>query len=207
MARKTKEEAEKTRQSILDSALEVFLQKGFVRTTLEEIADEAGVTRGAVYWHFKDKTDLFIDLSTSIENSADMKLDRIFGPSIRTIGDIRSAILEYVDIFRENRKYRKFFELVRYKTEWTRELEPILLMNRRMSNQFIALLKKNYRLLKIRRMIRPDIDPERAALETCAFVTGLVEIWLFDPDLFTMDRVISEMVDNFLSRMMTPARH
>lgn len=58
MARKSKEEAEQTRQLILDTAMKVFSEKGLAKTTLAGIATEAGLTRGAIYWHFKDKADL-----------------------------------------------------------------------------------------------------------------------------------------------------
>ena len=59
MARKTKEEALKTRQLLLDSAIEQFALRGVSNTTLTDIADAAGVTRGAVYWHFASKSELF----------------------------------------------------------------------------------------------------------------------------------------------------
>ena len=55
MARRTKEEALATRHALLDAAERVFGRRGVARTSLVEIAEEAGVTRGAVYWHFKDK--------------------------------------------------------------------------------------------------------------------------------------------------------
>ena len=57
--KRTPEEALKTRQSLLDAAVAVFRRKGVARSSLEEIARTAGVTRGALYWHFKDKQDLF----------------------------------------------------------------------------------------------------------------------------------------------------
>ena len=57
--RKTKLEAEKTRQHLLDAALEVFWRKGVTSASLQEIAEEAGVTRGALYWHFANKEALF----------------------------------------------------------------------------------------------------------------------------------------------------
>ena len=57
--RKTKTEAQKTRQHLLDAALEVFWRDGVTRASLQAIAQEAGVTRGALYWHFKNKEDLF----------------------------------------------------------------------------------------------------------------------------------------------------
>ena len=62
MARKTKEEALKTREAILDSAIRVFSIRGVSRTTLANIAKEAGVTRGAIYWHFRNKEDLLAAL-------------------------------------------------------------------------------------------------------------------------------------------------
>ncbi len=59
MARKTKAEAEATRESLLDAAESMFMEKGVARASLEEIARTAGVTRGgAVYWHFRNKQDI-----------------------------------------------------------------------------------------------------------------------------------------------------
>ena len=59
MVRQTKENAELTRQRIIDAARQVFLARGVSRTSMEQIATAAGVTRGAVYWHFSNKTELF----------------------------------------------------------------------------------------------------------------------------------------------------
>ncbi|WP_341715208.1 TetR family transcriptional regulator, partial [Limnobacter sp.] len=59
MVRKTKEEAQETRNLILDTAEAVFSEKGVSRTTLNDIAKAADLTRGAIYWHFKNKADLF----------------------------------------------------------------------------------------------------------------------------------------------------
>jgi len=58
MARKTKEEAEKTYHALLSAAAEVFQESGVAAATLNSIAARAGVTRGAFYWHFQSKEDL-----------------------------------------------------------------------------------------------------------------------------------------------------
>jgi TetR/AcrR family acrAB operon transcriptional repressor len=58
MVRKTKAAALATRNSILDAAERMFCTRGVARTSLHEIADRKGLTRGAVYWHFKGKYDL-----------------------------------------------------------------------------------------------------------------------------------------------------
>lgn len=62
MARKTKEDALRTRQLLIESAIQQFAQRGVTNTTLTDIADAAGVTRGAVYWHFSSKAELFNEM-------------------------------------------------------------------------------------------------------------------------------------------------
>ena len=57
--RRTKEEAAKTRKQIVDTATVLFKKRGFLRTTLNDICVEAGLSRGAMYWYFEDKTELF----------------------------------------------------------------------------------------------------------------------------------------------------
>ena len=59
MVRRTKKDAELTRQSIINAAREVFLVRGVSRTTMDHIATQANVTRGAIYWHFNNKKELF----------------------------------------------------------------------------------------------------------------------------------------------------
>ena len=81
MVRKTKEEAMNTRARIMDAAIELFADRGFARTSLEEIAEAAGVTRGAVYWHFKNKFDLISaiheDMHTELMSELDRKSTRL----------------------------------------------------------------------------------------------------------------------------------
>ena len=57
--KRTKEEAAVTRENLLQAGLVVFGRKGYDAATLEDVAHEAGVTRGAIYWHFGSKTELF----------------------------------------------------------------------------------------------------------------------------------------------------
>ena len=69
--KRCKQDAEKTKSQLIDAACEVFYREGVARATLEQIAREAGVTRGALYWHFNNKVDildaLFQDTMPSIE--------------------------------------------------------------------------------------------------------------------------------------------
>ncbi|MDO6461072.1 TetR family transcriptional regulator [Granulosicoccaceae sp. 1_MG-2023] len=60
MVRKTKEESERTHQSLIDAAIELFHEQGANSTTLHDIAARVGMTRGAVYWHFQNKDDIIV---------------------------------------------------------------------------------------------------------------------------------------------------
>lgn len=62
MAKKTKAEALKTRQLLLETAIAQFAARGVTNTTLNDIADAAQVTRGAIYWHFENKVQLFNEI-------------------------------------------------------------------------------------------------------------------------------------------------
>ena len=65
MARKAKEEAEKTHEMILQSAVLLFADKGYEKTTLNDIADSLQMTKGAIYWHFESKEKLLMELLDS----------------------------------------------------------------------------------------------------------------------------------------------
>ena len=67
MPRKTHDNSLDTRKAILASAKRLFSRRGFESTSLSDIAKYAGVTRGAIYWHFENKEELLLALLDSIE--------------------------------------------------------------------------------------------------------------------------------------------
>ena len=67
--RRTKSEAEQTHNSILDAALTLFDEQGYTQTTLSSVARQAGVTRGAIYWHFENKDEILIALAQAIAST------------------------------------------------------------------------------------------------------------------------------------------
>ncbi len=67
MVRRTKEESLETRRAIIDAARDVFVAHGVTQTSLEQIAEAAGVTRGAIYWHFADKAELFYAMRDQVK--------------------------------------------------------------------------------------------------------------------------------------------
>jgi 23S rRNA (cytidine1920-2'-O)/16S rRNA (cytidine1409-2'-O)-methyltransferase len=71
MARRTAEEAAETRDAILRAARRLFTEKGFADATLDEVAARVGVTKGALYHHFRDKRRLFLAVFEELEKELD----------------------------------------------------------------------------------------------------------------------------------------
>ncbi len=101
MARKTKEEAQATRESVLIAALDLFSEKGFSRTTFSDIAKRIGMTRGAVYWHFDNKSALLAALIDYVHERK-KQLVGIWIPDIRTMDDLRLAFVSHARMVAED---------------------------------------------------------------------------------------------------------
>lgn len=201
MAGKTREEAEKTRASILDAAFDVFTRKGFVRTTLNDIAAAAGVTRGAIYWHFKDKFELFSALSEEIEAEAAVRPEDLPVEEVQSLDHIMERALEYLSHFESDSRYAVFYEMLLYKTEHTQDLEPLLTREREKHREIRNQLRAIFSNLKGEGRVRSDLDPARAALSLVAFIVGLIEIWLFDRTSFSLMETAPFLLTDFLISM------
>ncbi|MEA2059080.1 MAG: TetR family transcriptional regulator [Thermodesulfobacteriota bacterium] len=181
MARKSREDAEKTRLSLIDAALVLFYEKGFARTSLKEIADQAGVTRGAVYWHFKNKNDLFIKLADEIEFSTGIDPEQwLDHKTITTLEDLKNSLVGYLDHLENNDRLKKYYEILIYKTEFTRDLEPVISHERGKLRRILKLLKATFKKMKSTSAVKEDLDPEDAAFLVYSSVWGIIETWLFD---------------------------
>jgi len=71
VVRRTAEEAGETRAALVGAARALFTEKGFQDATLEDVAARAGVTKGAVYHHFRDKRELFAVVFNELELELD----------------------------------------------------------------------------------------------------------------------------------------
>ena len=97
--RKTKEDAEKTKQEIIDAGIRIFGKKWYITVSMEEIAQEAGVTRGAIYWHFKNKADLFKEIHYLVSEEINSTINEsiTYGVTIyeRSFSIIKNIALKY----------------------------------------------------------------------------------------------------------------
>lgn len=118
MVRKSKEDAEKTRQAVIESALDVFSEKGYAKATFDEIAARAGFTKGAVYWYFRNKADLVAALIGEYMERKRVELM----PNISQ-GDTLDDLLEYFTkwamVLREDVRFSKFNRFIICQMEWS----------------------------------------------------------------------------------------
>lgn len=176
MVRKTKEEAEQTRRHIIEAARRVFHECGVTRTSLEKIAAAAGVTRGAVYWHFKNKTELFFAMR---EEAVLPFLDRAAfdETTLDPLADIERVLLEIVRILEDHPPTRETFEILIYKCEYVDEFSGMMPCTAGQLD-FLRLLGEAYARAHSRGQLREATDPQALAYDTFLFVGGLIKHWI-----------------------------
>ncbi len=196
--RRTKEEARRTRESILDAALRLFCARGYSATGLGEIAAEAGVTRGAIYWHFGDKADLFARLFRERAARAGSAVNIVFSPKLGPVGTLRRFLVSALEAVEVDPEYRALMKLNLLMVEDRPELEAGAgeqVSNLRSQRRFIAgLLREGVR----RGELREDLDPDLAALTVVGFMTGMISQWLLDEESFSLRSEASALVGTLI---------
>ena len=122
MARRTKDQAEETREKLLEAALVVMSKKTFASVSMSEIAEEAGVTRGAIYWHFKNKNDILVHLieRLSIQMEEDFLKN---GENMTTWESLRHYFRHKVTELAPSERCTQIFEVIGRRREWPQDIQ------------------------------------------------------------------------------------
>jgi AcrR family transcriptional regulator len=197
--RRTKEQAAETRQALLDAALRVFSRQGYAATRLEDVAQEAGVTRGAIYWHFKSKADLYNTLVAEVSLRSDQVVSRARaaadGSTLDMLRRIMVGLLEFTE---EDEQYRAVMELTVLKTEVTPELEEGMRLKVEGLRSVEQTLVKAIRLGQQSGEIRADLEPIDGARAYMAYLNGAILIWLLDQRAFSLKAEASRLADVYI---------
>ena len=180
MVRRTKEEAEQTRRDIIEAARRVFHEHGVVRSSLEKIAKAAGVTRGAVYWHFRNKAELFFAMR-----------DDAFAPMIgftdailvdpawdNPLDAIEASTKAFIRALNDTAKFREVFEIMIIRCEYVDEFASVLAEINRPCHDLLARFQGLYTRAAEKGLLRSGLDPEHLAYDTLAFTSGAFHNWL-----------------------------
>jgi TetR/AcrR family acrAB operon transcriptional repressor len=184
-----------TRDRILDSAARVFARKGFLGASLDEVAADAGLTKGAVYWHFSSKNELFFALLDSrFQQEYDEHLpqamaeDAKFADPKEGLKALLGGILARV---RQDPDWpRLFLEILGQ----TREPE----VNERLASAYQASYAMSASLIERqheRRGQTPAADPALLAVFWSALMDGLILAWLVNPEKIDLETLVPRIVD------------
>jgi TetR/AcrR family transcriptional regulator, acrAB operon repressor len=205
MVRRTKEEAQATRTLILDTAEALFHADGVSRTSLNDIALAAGLTRGAIYWHFKGKADLFNAMMKRVTLPLEETATRFDDPALADpMAYMMDNFVDALQMTANNPQVRRVFEIATHKVEYVGEL--IAVRDRHLATRDECLLhsERGIKLAMQRGLLSRRIPPRAAALGMFALVDGLIQNWMLDPKAFDLVRVGKQVLDSYLAGLAVP---
>ncbi len=200
MARKTKVEAQVTRERLLDAAEGIFRERGVTRTSLSEIATAAGMTRGAVYWHFKDKADLF----RAMCDRATMPLDAMFeqageNAAADPLGTLRALSIGALQSLAGDRRAQKVFEIVFHKSELVDELADLASAHREERCVCLAQIEDIMQRCAAVGQLAADLDAKLATQGLHALMVGIMHEWVLDPSAYDLGAAAPALIDTYLA--------
>lgn len=204
MARCTKEKALETRERILDAAEDVFHAKGVSNTSLADVADAADVTRGAIYWHFTNKADLFDAMCQRIrlpmQTLCDAMTDENNGDPL---GELRATCRFLFRETVENPHHNKVLDILIHKCEFVDPADPIFIRQQEWMQQCTI----NNRLLLSNAIAKGQLpatlDVRLASVMLHALISGLLTTWLFAPDSFDLMQDGGKIIDAYIETLRT----
>lgn len=202
MARRTKQEAQETRARLLDAAEQLFHERGVSRTSLQDIAQAAGVTRGAVYWHFEDKVQLF----NAMMERATMPLEEDFEPSVspgpdRPLDDLRLRLMNVMHCAAFNARTRRAFEIANLRVEFVGEMASIRGRKVAAHREWTEHNRDAFERARALGQLPPDVDAHQAAIGLMALIGGLLHHWILDPEAFDLMEVGQARLEHYLSSL------
>jgi AcrR family transcriptional regulator len=177
MPRRTKDEAEQTRCAILDAAERVFYKHGVARTSLEQIARAANVTRGAVYWHFKDKIEVCEAMMQRVFLPQEDILKRLAERGGRTpLSDLRKACLDSLRLIAHDKHRWHVVAILTHRCEYVEEMTAMMERRRQCKDAMLAQSVRLFEQAKKLGQLATRWTPRTAAIGLQAIMGGLIVI-------------------------------
>lgn len=177
--RRTKAEAELTRTDILIAAEGLFLDEGVARTSLDQIAAAAGVTRGAIYHHFADKYELF----EALYDAAQLPQEEIIEQALLAGVDDPLALLERllldcIETVAADPRRQRLCTILMSRCEYVGPLQKVHQRSQEANARYVALLERSFELAKKRGLLAAPWKPKQAATALNCMSGGIFFEWL-----------------------------
>ncbi|MES2831442.1 MAG: TetR family transcriptional regulator [Pseudomonadota bacterium] len=196
MARSTKIEATETRNRIIDAAERVFHAQGVSRTSLEDVAQAAEVTRGAIYWHFKNKGDLFDAMSQRVKLPMEAMVQAGSQASqLDPLGQMRSSLIFVLQETALNPRSKMVFDIIFLKCEFVDANDSIRSRQQEGCSKALMNFARTMENAILRQQLPRDLDIPLACRMVQSTLVGLINSWLFMPGSLDLAAEAPRLVD------------
>jgi len=199
MARRTKEDAEKTRKTILEAALNIISEKGLANTSLHQIASQAGVTRGAIYWHFKNKTELFEVILDEWLKPTHQLSEQWLANTQPSLDNLKTYMVKWLSQIHGNSDLTKLFDILFFKVELIGEVKILIDQANEKAEEDALALQFYLGALKTQNEINQDTDVALLTIALSSFLMGLAQNWLARPQSYSLEEKAPQLVEQFFN--------
>lgn len=202
MARRTKEDALATREAILEAAVRVFSVQGVANASLASIAREAGVTRGAIYWHFTNKADLLVALWDQVlQRYTPLAAASENSDEPDPLGKLKTLYVSLLQGLVDDPRQQQISRIIFGKSGSLDDFELV-------QQRFLDCLIDRFNALQIvlrhaveRQQLPADIDLRLGAMAVLSFINGLIAQWFTTPQLIDLHTTAPVMIEAMLQML------
>lgn len=185
---------EKRINEITQAAIEVFLEKGYENTTMEAIAQKAGISKGGLYHYFPSKEMVLVFANEKISEKVTVIME-----SAQNCSTVREGIMHYIESYirywLENSQETAFLFLSIAKIM---EKPELLKYYQQYTVDYIAFLEGAF-TMGIQQGEFKEHNVRTSALTLMAALDGILSYMLFDEGL-----ILEEVLENFEEKFITP---
>lgn len=202
--RRTKEEAEQTKKDILHAATQIFSAKSVAKTTLEDIARAAGVTRGAIYWHFKNKKEIFDALYEALHRPLiEVILDDLEKDHPNPLQQLEELCVQlFVDLDKDEQK-KQALKLFLVKCDYSGEMEQFKQKHDEKKKEKQQAFCRFFEKAKKKGKLSQDSDPALLTVAISSYMRGIVHEYMDNPGRFNMQKDAQKLMRIFFKGLGT----
>lgn len=199
MVRRTKADALTTKNELLDAAERLFSERGVSNTSMMQVAEAAGVTRGAIYHHFENKLDLIYALMERVSLPVDEMREELRAQlPDEPLRQLRERSLHIVHQVEHDPHMQALVNILCHKCEYVEDTLPIHLRHLSGRNECIDEFVKLFELAQQQGSVANTIQPRTAVIGLFALVDGLFYNWLLDTTYFNLSEAAERTIDAYL---------
>ena len=187
----------------METAIVQFAARGVSNTTLNDIADAANVTRGALYWHFENKTQLFNELWLQQPPLRDLIQDKLIGRwGDNPLQRLREKFVVGLQYIAENPRQQALMQILYHKCEFHKDMisEQAIRDKIGLSHQSI---RDSLQRCVDENLIATSLDLDVIIIILHGSFSGIIKNWLMNPESYDLYGQAPALVDNVL-KMLSP---